>query len=226
MSDTDSFIEEVTEEVRRDRMFTYMRRYGWIAVTFVVVLVGGAAVNEYFKATALSDAQANGDSVVAALSKNDVSERIAALEALQANPAEAQTVVDLLLATEQLSTGDRAASAATLEGISASSVEQPAIYNQIALFKSVLARGAEASVEERRALLAPLASPGAPLALLAQEQLALLDLEEGNAEAAMVKLQSINADASVTAGLRQRTSRLIVALGGDLPELAAPAVSQ
>jgi hypothetical protein len=32
MSDTDSFIDEVTEEVRRDRMFFMLKRYGWIAV--------------------------------------------------------------------------------------------------------------------------------------------------------------------------------------------------
>lgn len=43
MSDTDSFIEEVTEEVRRDRLFGLMRRYGWIAVLAVLLLVGGTA---------------------------------------------------------------------------------------------------------------------------------------------------------------------------------------
>ena len=47
MSDTDSFIDEVTEEVRRDRMFNLLRRYGWIAVVAVLLLVGGAAWNEW-----------------------------------------------------------------------------------------------------------------------------------------------------------------------------------
>ncbi|MEQ9694094.1 hypothetical protein [Shimia sp. SDUM112013] len=226
MSDTDSFIEEVTEEVRRDRMFAYLRRYGWIAVAFVVVLVGGAAFNEYRKATALSAAQNNGDAIVAALSENDDASRIAALDAIETSPVEAQVVVDLLLASEQLATGARADSAATLEGVATAAATQPEIYSQIALFKSVLARGTEMPAEERRTLLGALAAPGAPLSLLAQEQLALLDIEEGNTDAAMTKLQAIIADAGVTAGLRQRTSRLIVALGGDLPELAAPVVSQ
>ena len=31
MSDTDSFIDEVTEEVRRDALFAQFRRYGWHA---------------------------------------------------------------------------------------------------------------------------------------------------------------------------------------------------
>ena len=50
MSDTDSFIDEVTEEVRRDRLFGLMKRYGWIAALAVLLIVGGAAWNEWRKA--------------------------------------------------------------------------------------------------------------------------------------------------------------------------------
>jgi len=32
MSDTDSFINEVTEEVRRDRLYGMFRRWGWFAL--------------------------------------------------------------------------------------------------------------------------------------------------------------------------------------------------
>ena len=38
MSDTDSFIDEVSEEVRRDKLFGYIRKYGWIAITSVLLL--------------------------------------------------------------------------------------------------------------------------------------------------------------------------------------------
>ena len=38
MSESDSFIQEVTEEVRRERLFRYLRRYGWIGVVAVVVI--------------------------------------------------------------------------------------------------------------------------------------------------------------------------------------------
>ena len=44
--DTDSFIDEVTDEVRRDRLYLLMRRYGWIGVLVIVVIVGGAAWRE------------------------------------------------------------------------------------------------------------------------------------------------------------------------------------
>ena len=39
MSNPESFIEEVTEEVRRDRLFAAFRKYGWIGVLLVLLTV-------------------------------------------------------------------------------------------------------------------------------------------------------------------------------------------
>ncbi len=64
MSDTDSFIDEVNEEVRRDRFYGLLRRYGWIAVVAVVAIVGGAAWNEYSKAQERAQAEALGDAML------------------------------------------------------------------------------------------------------------------------------------------------------------------
>ena len=52
MSNPESFIEEVTEEVRRDRLFGLFRKYGWIAVLVILGIVGGSAWNEWQKAQA------------------------------------------------------------------------------------------------------------------------------------------------------------------------------
>ena len=38
MSDTDSFIEEVTEEVRRDRLYKFLRKYAWVGILAVVTI--------------------------------------------------------------------------------------------------------------------------------------------------------------------------------------------
>ena len=43
VSDTDSFIEEVTEEVRRDRLYKFLRKYAWVGILAVVTIVGGTA---------------------------------------------------------------------------------------------------------------------------------------------------------------------------------------
>ena len=50
---------------------------------------------------------------------------------------------------------------------------------------------------------------------MAEEQLALLEVETGNRDAALERLQRIVEDAEATAGLRQRAAQVIVALGGE-----------
>jgi hypothetical protein len=43
VSNPDSFIDEVTEEVRRDRLFGLFRKYGWIGLVVILGIVGGTA---------------------------------------------------------------------------------------------------------------------------------------------------------------------------------------
>ncbi|MCH2069030.1 hypothetical protein [Shimia sp.] len=224
MSNTDSFIEEVTEEVRRDRLFGLIRRYGWIAVLTVIAIVGAAAFNEYQKSKARTAAENTGDALIAAVASSDAEARVAALGELTTESPNAQVVADMLLATHQIEVGSGADAAATLNGITTSGLETPEIYRQIAAFKAVLANAKETSVADRRLALEALAGPGMPLALPAQEQLALLSLEEGDVDGAIEQLQALIQDAAVTAGLRNRASQLIVALGGT-PADTAPVLA-
>ncbi|MBE1293431.1 MAG: hypothetical protein GJ677_13175 [Rhodobacteraceae bacterium] len=214
MSNTDSFIEEVTEEVRRDRLFGLIRRYGWIAVLAVIAIVGAAAFNEIQKGKARTAAENTGDALIAAVSPSDAEARVAALSELTTESPNAQVVADMLLATHQIEVDANADAAATLNEITTSGLDTPEIYRQIAAFKAVLANAKETPIADRRLALEALAGPGMPLALPAQEQLALLSLEEGDVDGAIAQLQALIQDASVTAGLRNRASQLIVALGG------------
>ena len=70
------------------------------------------------------------------------------------------------------------------------------------------------SADDRRLQFEALAAPGKPLRLLAEEQLALIEIDAGETQAAIDRLQAILQDAEVTAALQDRASRLIVALGG------------
>lgn len=216
VSDTDSFIEEVTEEVRRDRLFATMRRYGWIAVVAVLALVGGAAWNEYSKAQARAKAEAAGDAILQALEADEPDARIAALDALRGDDMSqgAQAVIALMQAAEQGASDDAAGAQAALESI-ASNGELPEIYRQIASFKAASRADGALSAEDRRIRLEALSAPGMALRLLATEQLALIDIETGNSEAAVEKLQALLVDAEATQGLRQRASQLIIALGAE-----------
>ena len=224
MSDSDGFINEVSEEVRKDRLFGYVKRYGWIAVTLILLLVGGAAYTEWTKAQAEASAQATGDALIAALNEEDMATQAEMLAAMPAEGAEA-AVVGLLTAAAQQEAGDNAAAVATLQGISANS-DVPQIYRDVAVLKSVLIDGDDVDQAARRQTLETMTSPGLPFRLLAMEQIALMDIDAGDTQAAVASLRSIVEDAEVTQGLRDRAQTLIVALGEDLQgEEPEPATS-
>ncbi|MEQ9477436.1 tetratricopeptide repeat protein [Marinovum algicola] len=215
MSQTDSFIEEVTEEVRRDRLFLLLKRYGWIGVLLVLLIVGGAAWREYSRAQEQAEAEALGDSMLAALETEEPEARIAALGEVAPGSAGGTALLALLTAAEQASAERKAAAAETLAAIAANG-EVPQIYRDIAAFRMLLLQSDSREASERRTSFEALARAGSPLRLLAEEQIALIEVETGDTEAAIARFQSILADAEVTAGLRQRVSQVIVALGGEL----------
>lgn len=214
MSETDSFIEEVTEEVRRDRLFKLMRKYGWIGVLAVLLIVGGAAWNEWQKASARAEAEAFGDAILAALSADDPAGRTAALAAVPA-PAEGQAaLLSFLAAEESLAAGDTGAAETALAGVAADATA-PELYRQMAQLKLLILKGPSMSADERDQGLAALAAPGAPFRPLALEQQALALAGAGKAEEARALYAQIMQEAGVPAGLRQRAAQMIVVLGGD-----------
>ncbi len=214
MTATDSFIEEVTEEVRRDRLFGYFRRYGWIAAVLVVLLVGAAAWNEYSKSTERAAAEELGDRILGALEAEDSSARAAALEAIGAS-GDYAPVVAMLLSDEAMESGDSDGAIEALRSVIEDSSQQE-LYRDLATLKLAILSASELAPADRVAMLEPLASAGAPFRVLAEEQLALAEIERGDRSAALARLQALVEDSEAGAGLRQRARLLILALGGDV----------
>ena len=218
MSNEDSFINEVSEEVRRDRLYALMRRYGWIAVLAVVVLVGGAAVIEWQKSSARAEAQATGDALAAAMAEPDAEGRMEALNAIELSGAPGSDAIVLLLrAAGAAEVGDASAAVVSLDTLSGDN-SAPQIYRDLAVLKSVAIGAETLTPEDRTARLQPLLQPGNPYRLLALEQRALAEIEMGAQDAAIETLTGILSDAEGTDDLRRRVSQLIVALGGELDQ--------
>ncbi len=214
MSDTDSFIEEVSEEVRRDRLYRLMRRWGWIPVLLVLLLVGGAAYNEWSKAKSRASAQLLGTEILAAIQIENPTARLAAYGAI-ATDGDNAALLALLSAGDAVEDGNLEQALETLATIAGN----PSLsdeYRHLAELKLILAEGNRHPAEARLARLADIAGPGAPYRLLAEEQIALIEVSSGDTAAALQRLQAILADGELTAGLHRRVSQLIVALGGEL----------
>ncbi|MEZ5798419.1 MAG: hypothetical protein R3D63_13625 [Paracoccaceae bacterium] len=222
MSNPDSFIEEVTEEVRRDRLFRLFRKYGWIGVVLVLGVVGGTAVNEWLKLRHETQAQAFGDAIMDALDLGGPDERRAALAAIPATGDKAQLMA-LILSSDP--TEDRAATLAALDGVIADATQSP-VYRDLAVLRRAIVAGAEVPVAERRAALEAIAVAGRPYRAMAAEQLAYLLIEEGQAGAAIAALDALSQDQDASGALKGRARQMITALGGTptAPAVATDAV--
>lgn len=213
MSTQDSFVDEVTEAVRRDKLYAAFRKYGWIGVVVVLAIVGGAAYSEWTKARAEARAEAFGDAVQTALAEKDPAARAKALAAVPADGG--QTAVVALLQGGDAS--DKAAALAALDKLAADTT-QPQLYRDLAVLRRVGLAGTDMALADRRAALTALDVPGRALRTLAEEQLAYLLLEEGKAPEALAAMLALYQDHEAPSGMKNRLGQAIVALGGTVPE--------
>ncbi|MDO8982175.1 hypothetical protein [Cypionkella sp.] len=218
MSNPDSFISEVTEEVRRDRLYAMFRKYGWIGVVIVLGVVGGAAYTEWTKARDSARAQSFGDAMLDAVDLGAPEDRAQAMAAIPADGGQI-ALKDLLLATDAGS--DKAAALAALDKLAADQ-SQPQVYRDLAVLRRVMLAGKDQPIADRRAALESIAVPGRAFRTLAAEQLAYLLIEDGKKDDAIAALAALMQDQDAPGGLRQRAGQMITALGGTPPE-AKPA---
>jgi hypothetical protein len=216
LSNPDSFIEEVTEEVRRDRLFRLFRKYGWIGVVVIVALVGGTAWTEWTKSRDAARSQAFGDALIDALDTGTPDERREALAAVPAD-GEQTAILNLILASDPAE--DLQATLAALDKVSADTSLSPA-YRDLAVLRRVLVAGAEQPIADRRTALDGIAVAGRPYRVLAVEQLAYLLIEEGKVDEAIAALGTLMQDQEASNALRSRVAQVITALGGTPPEPA------
>lgn len=211
MHNPDSFIEEVTEEVRRDRLYALFRKYGWIGGLVVVAIVGGTAWIEWTASREAARAEAFGDAVLDSLDMGGTEERRAALSSIPAVGSQ-RAVIDLLLASDPAE--DKAATLAALDKLIADQT-QPQSLRDLAVLRRVIVAGPDMPLADRQMALDGIAQPGRAFRTLAEEQLAYLLIEAGDTEAAITALQALTTDQEASGPLRSRAAQVITALGGD-----------
>ena len=204
-SNPDTFVDEVTEAVRRDRLFFLFRRYGWIGVLAILLIVGASAWTEWSRRSQELRAEAFGDAVTAALAQPDAAARTAALDAITPAGADQAAVLALLSATAPETAG-------RLDAV-AQDGRLPQVYRDLAEFRRLIL-SPDLPEDQRIQRFTALTVPGSPFRLLADEQLALIDVAAGRTDAAIAILQPLAEDNEASGALRRRVGQLIVALGG------------
>nr|WP_111301995.1 tetratricopeptide repeat protein [Paracoccus saliphilus] len=207
----DSFIDEVTEELRRDRLYGAFKRYGWIGILVILLIVGGAAWREYSRAQDRAAAQAWGDAILAAEAAGDP----AAIRAVDPRGSVGrEALAGLLAAGTAAQSGQTDTAVEALRDVSEDTPDDSVLHD-LADLKLVMLEGQDMDPSRRDALLARLSRSGAPFELLALEQKAVALIGAGRPEDAVTLIRQIQQKDGLSEALRLRLSEMMVALGAE-----------
>lgn len=212
MSDSDSFIHEVTEEVRRDQMYRLWKKYAPLVIAGIVLLIAGTAAWTWWQhherqvARALGGKFINSDLASVAQQKKLVAETDGA----------AKVIARLRLAAANAEAGKTDEAARLYREVGAT----PGIaraYGDLAKLEAV--RLALPKMDAKKAIsqLDPLAAEGAPYRLLALELRAVAKLNSGDIKGAHADLTTIIQSPDATRDTIDRAAALLLASGGEMP---------
>lgn len=212
MSDNDSFISEVSEEVRRDRMFALWKRFGPLVIGAVVAVVAAAGVKTYLDHQADVSARSAGGALLAA-ADGTPAQAAEALTALadQTDHEGAATLARLRAASALAEAGDVGAAASAYDVV-AGDAGADALLQDFASFRALMLRADGMAPDALADSLAPFIS-GGPFRLLALEAQGLAFHRAGDETSAAAALKEVAEDEATPPGLRQRVLAVMTALG-------------
>ena len=134
MSDTDSFIQEVSEELKRDRMLALWRRYGAFVIGAVILVVVAAAAMTWQQQQRVAAARAVGGALISAAEAPDPAARAEAFAAIAASAKPGPALIARLSQAGALvEAGDREGAARIYDLVAQDGAQDP-IYRDVAGF--------------------------------------------------------------------------------------------
>ena len=223
MSD-DSFIREVDEELRSDRMQQFWSRYGKIVLAVAAAVIIGTAAYRYYEYSRTAKAQANGDAFMAAIQLAETGKSDDAIAAFRALEKEASPVyksmAGIRAASELAAKGDVAEAIKQFDAVAADSAADENM-RAIARIRAGMLLVDSGSVTEVEARVGPLSAPGAPYRASAWEALGLAYYKAGDLENAFKQFEALKKDSDTPVAMRQRGTimlDLIAANGGPISQ--------
>ncbi|MBY8978111.1 tetratricopeptide repeat protein [Rhodobacteraceae bacterium NNCM2] len=210
MSDSDSFIREVTEEVERDRMNRRLKKYGPYVVAGVLLIVGAAAAWNWKQD---QDRLAQDERGLLLLSADPEM----AIENIDQLSPGAAVLAELRLADTLAARGDTQAAIEHFDKVAATPGAED-VYADLASLRALRLRAIEGAPDELIAEIDPLTAEGRPYRLLALELRAVLLLNAGKTEEAQADMKAILNDPDRTGNLDARVEQLLLASGGQREE--------
>jgi hypothetical protein len=202
VSENESFIDEVTEEVRRDKLYLLLKRYGWVPVIVIITVIltsifieirDNAKVIEAENLGDLLASSLSGDTEVKAILSNDIS-------------STPKSLIALLLEAKILENKLEYQTAIAAYQTVLSREEIPTSLRDFVKFKLVLlVKDDPIGVKK---LIGDLINPDGSFYLLALEQKVLIEIGEKRWNEAIANLNLILADPDVSQGMISRATQI------------------
>jgi hypothetical protein len=212
--------DEVEEELRADRAWALLQRYGGAliaAAALAVVAVGGWQAWQWREGKRIG---ALAETYLAAMQTADTQKgpgRDAAIPQFAAVAAKApagyRTLARLREAGLKAQSGDLAGASALWNEVSRDDAADP-LLRDLANLQWAMHHVDSGDPAQVAARLAPLAVPTNPWHPLAEEAQAMLDLRQGKTDAARKALTALAQDVTAPQGVRQRAEGLLARIGG------------
>ena len=217
-TDNEAFYREVDEELRREQLTGFWKRYGTVVIVGAVLLLVAIAGVIYWQHRQEVKAGEKGEALTAAFADIQVGVTKgvpAKLDAIAADAGPGYRAAALLTKADvAVQTGDNAAALAIFKQLAADE-DLPQPYRDLALIRQTAIEFdtlAPAAVVER---LQPLAQAGNPWFGSAGEMIALAHLKQNQPQRAAPIFAAMAKDETVPQSIRSRAMQMAGALGVD-----------
>ena len=229
-NDGETFLREVDEELRKERLNRFATRYGWAIIAGIVLIIAAIGGYIWWQGRAAEQAAAQGETLLNALDMMESGNRNGAMpkiDQLAESEAEGYRAAALFArANAQIAANQMPAAISTLRGI-ADNAEFAEPYRQAALVRQTALEFDSLQPQVVIQRLGPLARPGQPWFGTAGEMVGVAHLKMGRPNLAGPLFAAIGRDERVPPSIRTRAIQMAGSLGIDaLAEQDAPGNGQ
>ena len=203
MSENESFINEVTEEVRRDRLYLFAKKYGWVIGLVLLSIVGASISFELLANMRKAEHEERGTYLNDLIT--DIKEgKIQNFDSLDI--IEDGSLVSLLVQAKFYDVNGDAEKAKDVYKTILNQQEFPSSFRNLAKFKLALLIKDDSILLKQ--ILAELIEPNNPFRNLALEQRVLLAMRENNWIDAETNINLLKGDPTLSQGFLARVDQI------------------
>lgn len=211
MNNNDSFIEEVSEELRKDKLTKFVKKYVWFIIIIILIFISIIGYNEYRKESTLRVNQKNTDIIYNFI--NDVNDSsFNQLKSLASTNDINSIIPKFLISKKYIVDNEIQKAKETLTSIQ-NVKDVPVEFSDLAKFYIFFI---EEENNKKKDLIEELNSPNSPFRLSSLEQKVYVYISENEFRKADDLIELILNDIELTNGLKQRMKNIQKVIGSKL----------